>query len=296
MNLQAFIREYTGKRPAYKGGYPGECLSLVKLWIEQTYNISPPASGVGSAYGYWTNFPDPLGTVFEKIPNTKDGVIKEGDIPVWKKSYGGYGHIAIGVQGTKDTFLAFSVNDPVGSTATVREYNYNNIYGWLRPKETMKPGYVEVPAKDFENLVMKSSRWDEVLKLGYTSAAEIEAEHKSLKQEIKNKQDEARIEKERGETYRKDFNTLLADIAKALNTTQEVNQVYAALEKVTKELDLLDDLQRQYAELDVSSKAKEEELRAEIARLKAVKSSVDDATLEELLSAIIKKLTNLLKR
>ena len=65
ISLQEFLTKYLGQSKGYPdGSYVGECLSIVKLYIKECFGINPPPSGTNSAYGYWSNFPSPLDTVF----------------------------------------------------------------------------------------------------------------------------------------------------------------------------------------------------------------------------------------
>jgi len=135
MDLTEFIKKHIGKTVGYpEGRYVGECLSIVKWYIKECFGISPPPSGSNSAYGYWSNFPDPLGTVFKKVKNTKDAVIKVGDIPIWKPIVGnGSGHIETCIRGGKDDFDSIGQNWN-GRQTHITKHNFKNIAGWLTPK------------------------------------------------------------------------------------------------------------------------------------------------------------------
>jgi len=297
MTLAQFITKYEGKEWGYptQDQYKGQCLSSVKWYMREVFGFNPPPSGVNAAYGYWTNFPNPLSDYFIKVTNTKEAIINPGDVPIWNsKVGGGYGHIAVCIQGGKDSFISLDQNWQ-GKAAHRVTHNFNNIYGWLRPKEIMSDA-VQVDSKTFERLVTNSTRWDEVLKLGYSSAAQIEADVNNYKQEIKNLKVEIQAEKDKSASCRTEYVALMAKAAKSLGTVQEPVEVYNALDKLEADLDRLDDLERQFAALQLHSKEQVEELTAEINRLKLLKTSLDDATLEELIGAIIKKLTSILRK
>lgn len=139
MTLAQFITSYNGKTIGYPtGSYVGECLSLVKQYMKEVYGFSPPPSGSNSAYGYWSNFPAPLGTYFEKILNTLEFLPEPGDIAIWNTKVGnGYGHIAIVTEkGKQNTFKSFDQNWG-GKQAHIVEHNYDNVVGFLRPKGSM---------------------------------------------------------------------------------------------------------------------------------------------------------------
>ena len=137
MSLDEFIDKYKGKTVCYpEGKYCGQCLSLVKIYIKEVFGIDPPASGCNGARCYWSIFPSPLDSIFEKVPNRPDLVPKRGWVAVWDGSVGGgAGHIAIVAddKATKSTFNSFDSN--WGSkTAQIVTHNYNNVYGFLVPK------------------------------------------------------------------------------------------------------------------------------------------------------------------
>lgn len=134
MTLDQFISKYMGKTVGYPDGqYVGECLSLVKWYCKDVFNFDPPPSGSNSAYGYWSNFPAPLSTYFTKVANTPDGVPKRGDIIIWDTNAGGgYGHIAIFLEGTASSFKSLDQNWNGKQTHEQGHY-YTNVVGWLTP-------------------------------------------------------------------------------------------------------------------------------------------------------------------
>lgn len=135
-----FIERYSGKQIGFPGNsYMGECLSLVKQFIKEYYLIAPPASGCNGARCYWSEFPNPLGHVLKKVPNTPDLVPKKGWIAVWDENTGGgYGHIGIVVNATKSTFTSFDQNWG-GRHAHLVAHNYDHVYGFLVPlRETIE--------------------------------------------------------------------------------------------------------------------------------------------------------------
>lgn len=138
MNLNEFVAKYEGQTVGYPdGSYVGECLSIVKRYILECFNLNPPPSGSGSAYGYWSNFPDPLGEVFKKVENTVDGVPKRGDIVIWQPwSTNQYGHIDIFLDGNEFWFNGFDQNWG-GRHAHKVTHDYKNVVGWLTPKGIM---------------------------------------------------------------------------------------------------------------------------------------------------------------
>lgn len=134
MTLDTFISNYLGKTVGYpSGSFVGECLSLVKWYIKDCFGFDPPPSGSNSAYGYWSNFPNPLGQYFTKVANTPDGVPKRGDIIIWEPTASNsYGHIAIFLEGTASSFKSLDQNWN-GRETHVQGHYYSNVVGWLTP-------------------------------------------------------------------------------------------------------------------------------------------------------------------
>lgn len=190
---QDFIKKYTGKVVCFpEGSYCGECLSLVKVFIQERFGIYPPPSGANSAYGYWTNFPSPLGTVLKKVANTPDLIPKEGWIAVWNNKVGnGYGHISIVADdnSNQNTFNSFDAN--WGSKQAQKiVHNYNNIYGFLVPLK-------EDNMSDYEEAIRKSVAYDEVCKvLGVPSSTSKDEMSSKLSKLLSDKE---RYQKERNE-------------------------------------------------------------------------------------------------
>lgn len=138
MTLQQFLAKYLGKIKGYPDDsqYLGQCLSIVKLYIKECFGINPPPSGTNSAYGYWSNFPNPLGTVFEKVEKTPDLIPQEGWIAIWKPWTSNiYGHIAIVASGsTTGTFKNYAQNW-TSKVFQLESNRYTNVIGFLKPKE-----------------------------------------------------------------------------------------------------------------------------------------------------------------
>ncbi len=136
--LDQFIKDYEGKSKGYPtdSQYKGECLSIVKIYIKECFGIDPPPSGTNSAYGYWSNFPTPLGTVFEKVAKTATNFPGYGDVPIWKPTTTNpYGHIDLCVdkKADKDGFAGMDQNWGIKTFERIG-HDYKNVVGWLTPK------------------------------------------------------------------------------------------------------------------------------------------------------------------
>ena len=201
ISLDEFIEKYKGKSVGYPNDnyFKGECLSLVKWYIKEVFGIDPPASGCNGARCYWSIFPSPLDSIFEKVPNRPDLVPKRGWVAVWDGSVGGgAGHIAIVAddKATKSTFNSFDSN--WGSkTAQIVTHNYNNVYGFLVPKgnnmSDMYNGYdlsnresmkvaVDVLVRVQKGEFVEKSKLDELVKI---KTAELSSKISDYEKQIK---------------------------------------------------------------------------------------------------------------
>lgn len=295
MILAEFIKKYEGKYLDWDGNYGNQCTDLYRYYVKEVLGY-PQSAPVSGAADIWTSYPE---AYYDKIANTPTNQPVPGDIVIWTRRYGPYGHVAIVSSATADRFVCFSQNDPTGSPSILKEYRYANIYGWLHPKEIMPQ--VSLDSATFESLVTKSSHYDEFCKLGYTSAAQVEKEVNDLKSAISDKNLTIEVEEQRADEARKAFNELVTDCAKALNTVQEVTQIKASLMKTSADLDTLEDLQRNFAELQLHSKEQTESLNAEIAKWKAIAeqtANLGDYETATLIKEIIRrfvKVINLVK-
>ena len=135
-SLEQFLSDYLGKSKGYPDGqYVGECLSIVKLYIKECFGINPPPSGTNSAYGYWSNFPSPLGTVFEKIENNPDLIPQKGWIAIWQPwASNQWGHISIVADGSTKSLCKNWAQNWTSRTFQLESNRYTNIIGFLKPK------------------------------------------------------------------------------------------------------------------------------------------------------------------
>ena len=137
----SFVSKYLGQSKGYPDDslYKGECLSICKLFIKEVFGISPPPSGTNSAYGYWSNFPNPLGEVFEKVLNTDDLIPQKGWIAIWQPwPENSYGHIAIVADGCTKTILKNWAQNWTSKTFQLESNKYTNVIGYLKPKSIIE--------------------------------------------------------------------------------------------------------------------------------------------------------------
>ena|SRR3990167_752103 len=163
MTLQEFKNKYLGKQVEYHSFGSGamfQCVDSVNQYIVEVLGLTP-IIGTNAK-----DFPTKYNrNEFDWIVNTPDAIIDTGDIPVWNGNVGGgAGHIAICLQkGTLDSFTSLDQNWSQKERVTGETHNYINVIGWLRAKTT-NSDTIPVKKSVFEELVRKSSAFDEVIK------------------------------------------------------------------------------------------------------------------------------------
>ena len=136
MIFDQFITKWLGKKADWDNAYGGQCVDLFRFYINEVLGKSQP-KGVTGAADFWTAFDsDPnLNKTFDKITNTPTGVPQKGDCVIWnKKAGGGFGHVAIFIEGTTNSFTSLDQNWPTLSKVTKTKHDYINVLGWFRPK------------------------------------------------------------------------------------------------------------------------------------------------------------------
>lgn len=149
-----FLSENNGKAiEVYDPSSKDQCVDLFLLWLKYLglNNLIP--LGITIASEIWKH-PKML-EYFDFVDNTPDYVPHKGDIIVWKKGYGGAGHVAVATgTGNLNTFAAFSQNDPLGSKShVVNNYSYSYVYGGARLKN----------AEPMDNTDLKAAWWFDLM-------------------------------------------------------------------------------------------------------------------------------------
>jgi hypothetical protein len=133
ITLTEFINKYKGKWVDFDGYYGAQCVDLVQYWSQ---NLGGHRFK-GDAYSIFYQ----AGTFYDQVPNPPIGNPKEGDIVVWAYTYnwaGGHTGVATGkgisTGASSDWFECFEQNDPTGKPCQLKNYNFNNVLGWLHPK------------------------------------------------------------------------------------------------------------------------------------------------------------------
>lgn len=297
MTLNEFVAKYEGKTKGYPDDtqYLGECLSLAKLYIKEVFGITPPPSGSNSAYGYWSNFPHPLGTVFIKVADRSGIVPLPGDIVIWSKNVaGGYGHIDICLSASLDSqyFQGFDQNWGAKAAHKVN-HNYNNVVGWLHPKDLNMADTVAVERAKFEELVTKATKYDDIVKTGVTMASDID----NLKRQIKEANSQVGAAQEEATNTRKTLTEFQQQVADKLNSPQDLARILSAIQGLLdSEAQAVKNSEKDAFKLKEAEGAILE-LKAEIARLQLelkANKSLATATMLQMFTEIFERFKRIL--
>lgn len=148
MNYIEFEAKYLGKPVDFDGVVGVQCVDLVDQYLKDCFGIEGVwCNGAKDLYNNFSSYPA-LVKAFDRVPNTPDLIVREGDIVIW--GGGSWGHTGIGTgHGTVDWFITLEENtlgrhEP---TQLVKHWFANDIanpcLGVLRPKKT--PGGTSKP-------------------------------------------------------------------------------------------------------------------------------------------------------
>lgn len=166
ISFDEFIAKYNGKGVDFDGYYGFQCYDLAHQYAVECVGKDVPARP--GAKDLWDCTIDG----YDKVANTPDGVPPKGAIVIWGTALGAWGHVAIAISGNKDSFTSFDQNFPLGSVCHVQQHNYTGVLGWFVPKIQIT-GTVSVNIDVFENLVKKSSSYDQFVTAGYTDVSQV---------------------------------------------------------------------------------------------------------------------------
>ena len=127
MTPKEFFEKYNGKYLDVDQAYGPQCVDVIKAYFNE---VLAKGAVLGNANDYWNMTLEN----FEKIPNSSTAIPQLGDIIVWGKKIGSYGHIAIATGiGDDNHFESFDQNFPLNSPCGYIIHTYYGVLGWLRP-------------------------------------------------------------------------------------------------------------------------------------------------------------------
>lgn len=170
MALDEFVKTWDGKKLEVAGsGTNGDalyqCVDLANGYIRDVLYL-PIIE--------WTNavdFPSKAGSNYDYIvndPTDPNQIPTKGDLVIWKPSPG---HIAVFLEKIDDNhFHSFDENFPLYSVCHIQEHDWTNVIGWLHPKTE---NTITIEKTTFENLVSKSTKYDEFVNAGFNSVQDV---------------------------------------------------------------------------------------------------------------------------
>lgn len=132
MTAQEFANRWNGKTLDQDGAYGGQCVDVTRKWEQD--NGWPIT--VGNAIEWPKNYDR---KTFDWIDYHAGWKPVEGDMVVFGKEYGPYGHIALVLSADQSKMHSFEQNDPIGSVCHYKDYSYTGVLGWLHPKTITPP-------------------------------------------------------------------------------------------------------------------------------------------------------------
>lgn len=237
MTYQEFVNKYLGQSKGYPDGkYVGECLSIVKLYIKECFGINPPPSGTNSAYGYWINFPNPLGEVFEKVKHIQGLIPQKGWIVIWQPwATNQYGHIAMVDDDCTTTKLINNAQNWTSKIFQKETNNYNNVIGYLKPKSGIISDMTDTEKRILEvvnsnGLTEGDVRWlaglikDQTVPNLEKKIAEFEKEIESFKVKISEFEAKFVEKQELIDTWQKRYESANTKLEKSIQNIDEITK------------------------------------------------------------------------
>lgn len=134
LTFNDFIVKYYNQRVAYHDKYRGECVQIVRVYLDEVCGVEQFPGVVGAA-DMWQACPE---SQYLHIPNTIEGVPEPGDILVWGRRVGrSNGHTELFVMGDRRHQLTYGQNNPLWSGCHVSWRDYlDGLIGWLRLRPT----------------------------------------------------------------------------------------------------------------------------------------------------------------
>ena len=233
MIFDEFIKKYTGKGIDFDGAFGNQCVDLYRQYCKEVLNFSqsPPVRG---AADIWDSY---LKGCFTRIANTPNGIPDKGDIIIWSKNTGGgYGHVAVFVEGTIGSFRSFDQNWPSGSLCKVVNHYYTNVLGWLHPISNQGADYYkEIDLNNKESIKICVDIWSDVVNGKYVKKENYVELEKKLKEN-----DE--VWKERVDNERRQYNDFIGILAQKVDSTQDEP---AIIEQITRLIQVEDSVNSQ---------------------------------------------------
>jgi low affinity Fe/Cu permease len=226
MTVDEFVAKYTNKFVEYHSYGTGalyQCVDLANQYITEVLGL-PAIIGTNAQ-----DFPSKAGSNYSWIVNTPAGVPLKGDIIIFR-SADNIGHISIYVEGGTSLFTSFDQNYPIGSPCKLVSHNYRNVIGWLHPKQKPMSDTITIEKKVFENLVTKSTKYDEFVSIGYEDVNKVTKKVSNLENDLESE----KVSKEQAQKELVSANNARTEADKRVKTLErELESVRLVLDEST---------------------------------------------------------------
>jgi hypothetical protein len=166
MTYSSFFTTWLGEQldtDKFPAGQPYQCVDVANKYNSDV--IGGP-SWHGNAIDRWNSYPTAF---YDRVENTVSGYPKPGDIVIWGKEVGEFGHIAICKEANASSFISFDQNWPLNTACHFQPHAYHGVLGWLTPKVN-QPDMSQAEREEltslrsFKDTVVKNKlceyRWD----------------------------------------------------------------------------------------------------------------------------------------
>jgi hypothetical protein len=202
MTAREWLKAKAGTKIDFDGYYGYQCMDLAEAYNKEI--VGAPRIG-GNAIDAWTRYPT---AHYTRIANTPSGVPQSGDIMVWGKGVGTYGHIGVVWTADVNRFETLDQNWPFSNGTTPAKFishNYSGVLGWLRPKKDV----------NFDQAAYEAQlRAEAERKAAEAAAAKAEADRIAKLKEEEAKAEADRIAKEEAAKAKAEAERIAADQAK----------------------------------------------------------------------------------
>jgi TolA-binding protein len=146
-----FINKYVGKYLDYDKAYGNQCKDVFSAFNSEV--VKNTKYIFGNAIELWNSIPQ---SIYDRIDNTPAAVPEQGDVIIWGKGIGQYGHCAIATgNGDVNSFESLDQNYPAGDPCHKQQHNYSAVLGWFRAKtDNNAPKSPQTPEKTKEDLTI----------------------------------------------------------------------------------------------------------------------------------------------
>lgn len=137
MNLEEFVKKYSGKKVDFDGVYGAQCVDLFRQYVKECLGIpehTGSCSTSGGAKDLFLDFPKMEKEKKYFTRETKKGMI-QGDVLIWNETETNkYGHVAIYLGKLNNSLIVFEQDGFKQDGAKINIRSKNNLLGFLRKK------------------------------------------------------------------------------------------------------------------------------------------------------------------